>query len=258
MLHDARIAVVVPAHDEERFIASTVRGVPSYVDDVIVVDDASTDGTAAILAALDDPRVRVVRHEANRGVGAAIVTGYHHARRLAADVTAVMAGDGQMHPDDLAAVLEPVLRDEADYVKGNRLAHVGVHGTMPAARMLGTAVFAWLTRHAAGLDHLSDSQCGYTAISRHALEALGPDLDALWPRYGFPNDILGALARHRLRIGEVVVRPVYRGEASGLRPWHVATIGFLIGRIAWTRATTEPRPALNRAQPVEPLPDVAP
>jgi glycosyltransferase involved in cell wall biosynthesis len=257
VLHDARIAVVVPAYDEERFIASTVRGVPRYVDDVIVVDDASRDGTAQALADVDDPRLSVIRHASNRGVGAAIVTGYHHARGLGADVTAVMAGDGQMHPDDLEGLVTPVLRGEADYVKGNRLAHRAVHGTMPPARMLGTAVFAWLTRHAAGLPALSDSQCGFTAISRHALDALAPDLDALWPRYGFPNDILGALARRRLRIGEVVVRPVYRGEASGLRPWHVATIGYLIGRIAWTRAT-EPRPALPPAPAVDPLPDIVP
>jgi hypothetical protein len=110
---------------------------------------------------------------------------------------------------------------------------------MPPARMLGTAMLAWLTRHAAGLEQLSDSQCGFTAISAGALEALGPDLDRLWPRYGFPNDILGALARRDQRIGETVVRPVYRGEASGLRPWHLATIGFLIGRVAYRRLITD-------------------
>jgi hypothetical protein len=117
--------------------------------------------------------------------------------------------------------------------------------------MLGTAALAWLTRHAAGLERLEDSQCGFTAISSGALDALGPDLDALWPRYGFPNDLIGALARKGLRIGEAVVRPVYRGEASGLRPWHLATIGYLIGRIAWARLVRPPRalaaPAWNRA-----------
>jgi hypothetical protein len=106
---------------------------------------------------------------------------------------------------------------------------------MPPARLAGTAVLAWLTRRAAGLPRLSDSQCGYTAISARAIDALGPDLDALWPRYGYPNDLLGALARRRLRIGEVTVRPVYRGEASGLRPWHLATIGYVIGRVAYRR-----------------------
>ena len=120
-------------------------------------------------------------------------------------------------------------------MKGNRLAHPGVLSRMPPARLAGTAALAWLTRRAAGLERLSDSQCGFTAISARALDALGADLDALWPRYGYPNDLLGAVARRGLRVGEVVVRPVYRGEASGLRPWHLATIGYVIGRVAYRR-----------------------
>jgi glycosyltransferase involved in cell wall biosynthesis len=208
---------------------------PGYVDHVIVVDDASRDATAREALAAGDPRVEVIRHPDNRGVGAAIVTGYRRALALGADVAAVMAGDGQMHPDDLPAIALPVARGEADYVKGNRLAHPGVWRTMPPARLAGTAVLAWLTRQAAGLEQLSDSQCGFTAISARALDTLGGDLDALWPRYGYPNDLLGALARHGLRIAEATVRPVYRGEASGLRAFHLFTIGWLIGRIAWRR-----------------------
>jgi glycosyltransferase involved in cell wall biosynthesis len=208
---------------------------PAFVDDILVVDDHSRDATALEAARPRDARVEVIRHPENRGVGAAIVTGYRRARALGADVVAVMAGDGQMDPDDLARVALPVARAEADYVKGDRLSHPAVLRTMPPARLAGTAALAWLTRHAAGLPRLSDSQCGYTAISARALDALGGDLDALWPRYGYPNDLLGALARRRLRIGEVTVRPVYRGEASGLRPWHLATIGYVIGRVAYRR-----------------------
>jgi glycosyltransferase involved in cell wall biosynthesis len=237
VLQEARVAVVVPAYDEEQWIAETVRAMPAWVDHVIVVDDASRDATTSEAARAGDERLEVIRHPVNRGVGAAIVTGYHRARALAADVTAVMAGDGQMHPDDLARVALPVVRGEADYVKGNRLAYPGAFGVMPVARIAGTSALAWLTRHAVGLERLEDSQCGFTAISGRALEVLAADLDTLWPRYGFPNDMLGAVARRGLRIGEAVVRPVYRGEASGLRPWHVATIGYLIGRIAWERAT---------------------
>lgn len=237
MLERARVAVVVPAFNEERWIAETVRCVPPFVDRVIVVDDASRDATENIAARADRDRAEVVRHAENRGVGAAIVTGYRRARALGADVVAVMAGDGQMHPDDLARVVLPVIRGEADYVKGNRLAHPDVLRAMPPARLVGTAALAWLTRRAAGLDRLSDSQCGYTAISARAIDRLATDLDALWPRYGYPNDLLGALARRGLRVAEVVVRPVYRGEASGLRPWHLATIGYVIGRVAYRRAS---------------------
>jgi glycosyltransferase involved in cell wall biosynthesis len=236
VLERAVIAVVVPAHNEERWIAETVLRMPSFVDRVIVVDDASDDRTSIEAAQTGLAGVEVIRHPDNRGVGAAIVTGYRRALAIGADVAAVMAGDGQMHPDDLASVVLPVVRGEADYVKGNRLAYPGAWRTMPPARLAGTAALAWLTRRAAGLDRLSDSQCGFTAASARALHALGPDLDALWPRYGYPNDLLGALARRGLRVGEAVVRPVYRGEASGLRPWHLATIGFLIGRVAFRRA----------------------
>jgi glycosyltransferase involved in cell wall biosynthesis len=251
VLERARIAVVVPAYNEEGWIAGTVRTMPGFVDHVIVVDDASRDRTSIEAGETGDPRVEVIRHADNRGVGAAIVTGYRRARALGADAIAVMAGDGQMDPDDLARVVLPIARGEADYVKGDRLAHPDVLRAMPAHRLAGTAALAFATRLAAGLDRLSDSQCGYTAIGARAIDALGADLDALWPRYGYPNDLLGALARRHLRIHEVVVRPVYRGEASGLRPWHLATIGYVIGRVAWRRFVPE------RKQPAEPIADLA-
>jgi glycosyltransferase involved in cell wall biosynthesis len=237
VLSRARVAVVVPAFNEARWIAETLQTMPAFVDHVIVVDDASRDATVEAARRADVPGpgrvVEVLAHADNRGVGAAIVTGYRRALALGADVAAVMAGDGQMHPDDLASVVLPVIRGEADYVKGNRLLFPGVFRAMPPARLAGTAALAWLTRHAAGLPELSDSQCGYTAIAARALAEL--DLDAIWPRYGYPNDLLGALAREGFRVGEVMVRPVYRGEASGLRPWHLFTIGYVIGRVAYLR-----------------------
>ncbi|MFO0762608.1 MAG: glycosyltransferase family 2 protein [Byssovorax sp.] len=233
MLHGARVAVVVPAFHEERWIGGTIRTMPGFVDHVLVVDDRSGDRTAEEARAVGDARVEVIRHEENRGVGAAIVTGYRRALALGASVVAVMAGDGQMDPDDLSGVVGPVIRGELDYVKGDRLAHPGVLRSMPPARLAGTAALAYLTRLAAGLPRLSDSQCGYTAISADALRNL--DLSAIWPRYGYPNDLLGALALSGMRIGEVTVRPVYRGEASGLRAYHLLTIGYLIGRVAYRR-----------------------
>jgi glycosyltransferase involved in cell wall biosynthesis len=233
VLHGARTAVVVPARDEARWIAETVGSMPAFVDHVIVVDDASQDGTAELARGVGDERLEVVVHRSSRGVGAAITTGYRRARALGASAIAVMAGDGQMHPEDLPRVLGPVARGEADYVKGDRLRHPEVWRVMPLARLAATAALAALTRRAVGLDALSDSQCGYTAISARAVDAL--DLDALWPRYGYPNDLIAALAARGLTLREVVVRPVYRGEASGLRPRHVLTILFLIGRAAARR-----------------------
>src|SRR5688572_25550499 len=183
---------------------------PVFVDHIVVVDDASRDRTAVIAAERGGARAVVVSHAQNLGVGASIASGYTRACALGADVVAVMAGDGQMHPDDLAAVVLPVIRGDADYVKGDRLAHPDVRRVMPLHRKLGTAALAYLTRIAAGIGDLSDSQCGYTAISARALGAI--NIRALWPRYGYPNDLLGALARAGMRVRDVPVRPVYRGE----------------------------------------------
>ncbi|HEY4118886.1 MAG TPA: glycosyltransferase family 2 protein [Byssovorax sp.] len=226
------IAVVVPARDEALFIEEVVRGVPAFVDHVIVVDDASRDATAELARRAGGDRVRVVSNGASKGVGAAIARGYREARALGADVIAVMAGDGQMDPRDLAEVVAPVASGAADYVKGNRVKHPSAPFTMPLGRLVGTTVFGQLTAWATGLG-VGDSQCGYTAIAARAVDAL--ELDALWPGYGYPNDLLSALAGRGLRVAEVVVRPVYRGEASGLRARHLLVISFLIGRAAARR-----------------------
>jgi glycosyltransferase involved in cell wall biosynthesis len=234
MFEGARVIVVVPAFDEAERIAGVVTSMPAEVDEIVVVDDASRDATAARARECGDARARVIVHATNRGVGAAIATGYRDAlgrgggRR---DAFVVMAGDGQMDPRDLPAVVAPVARGEAGYVKGNRFLHADVARAMPNGRRIGGLVFSRLTSLAIG-QPIHDSQCGYTAISREACARL--DLDGLWPGYGYPNDLLGQLARRQVAIREVCVRPVYAGEASGLRAWHLARIAQLVGR-AWVR-----------------------
>ena len=220
------VAVVVPAYREERLIGRTLAGIPAWVDAIHVVDDASPDSTAEVARAVRDPRVRVLRHAENRGVGAAIVTGYRSAVAGGADVVAVMAGDNQMHPDDLEAVVAPVANERADYVKGNRFVHAE-RARMPRVRRLGGGALGLLTRFCTGLS-VSDTQCGYTAISAPAIERL--PLEELWPRYGYPNDLLGMLAARGCTVVEVAVRPVYAGEHSGIRPWHLLTVAGVIAR----------------------------
>jgi len=228
--------VVVPAYNEARLLAVTLATMPDFVDRIIVVDDASGDDTVRV-AALAGERVRVEQHAKNRGVGAAIATGYRAAVQAGADVIAVMAADAQMHPDDLAAVALPVVLGDVDYAKGDRLAHPEVRRIMPRARRWAGHVLSWLTRVAAGLPILSDSQCGYTAISARAVARLG--LDQLYPRYGYPNDLLGMLAAGGFTVRDVPVRPVYGDERSGVRPWHVLVILALIARIAVRRLAAE-------------------
>ncbi|NUP13853.1 MAG: glycosyltransferase family 2 protein [Polyangiaceae bacterium] len=247
MLDGHRIAVVVPAKDEAQWIRGVIQTMPAYVDDLIVVDDGSSDGTgdvAKVLGAI------VFRHEVARGVGAAIVSGYRLALELGADAIAVMAGDGQMCPDDLQRLAAPVIAGRADYAKGDRFRHPDIGHTMPRARRIVGGLLSAATGLAIGVPALSDSQCGYTVISRKA--ALAIDLEALWPRYGYPNDLLSHLAIANQRIVDVTVRPVYRGEASGLRPWHVLKIAALIGRAGLRRISASARGSSPRDVPAQP------
>jgi glycosyltransferase involved in cell wall biosynthesis len=240
MRHGARIAVIVPAHGEEHLIGRTLEGIPDWVDFVFVVDDASPDRTSEVARSVNDPRVCCLRHRANRGVGAAIVTGYLRALQANADVLAVMAGDNQMDPSDLQRVIAPVARGEADYVKGNRFVHPESQ-RMPAERRLAGRWLARLTRLATGLQ-VDDTQCGYTALSARAARRL--ELDSLWPRFGYPNDLLGMLAAAHLRVVEVGVRPVYADEQSAVRPWHALTVVGVVARRWWlSRRAPEPREA---------------
>jgi glycosyltransferase involved in cell wall biosynthesis len=234
MWRTSRVVVVVPAWDEAPRIGRVLAGIPSWVDGVVVVDDASRDGTAEAARAAGDDRVLVVRHDGNRGVGAAIVTGYARASGLASgprDVFVVMAGDGQMDPTDLPSLVDPIARGDADYVKGRRFQGLHVAGPMPRARLLGGIVFSWATSLAIGVS-ITDSQCGYTAIAGEACARVA--LDRLWPRYGYPNDLLSQVALGGLRIVEVPVRAVYADEVSRFKPRHVAVVAGLVAR-AWLR-----------------------
>jgi glycosyltransferase involved in cell wall biosynthesis len=228
MFDGARIAVIVPAFREARLLGRMLAKIPPFVDAVYVVDDASDDGTLDVARASGDPRVRCLAHDENRGVGAAIVSGYRSALDDHNDVLAVMAGDDQMHPDDLASLVGAVLRG-ADYAKGNRFAHPDAR-RMPALRRAGGELFSFLTRASTGL-RVSDTQCGYTALSARAASQL--PLAELFPRYGYPNDLLGMLAARGFSVMEVPVRPVYADEVSGLRPWHAAKIPLVIARRWW-------------------------
>jgi dolichol-phosphate mannosyltransferase len=228
-----KVAVVIPAYREAGLIGRTVRGVPSWVREVIVVDDGSDDGTDRAALDAGDQRLRLLRLPHNRGVGAAIAAGYALARRRGADAIVVMAGDAQMDPADLPRVLAPLLDGTADYVKGNRLRHPRA-ADMPLQRRLGTRVLGWGTAWATGLRGLGDSQCGYTAIAGPLVDHL--PLGRLFPRYGYPNDLLSWVALRGGRVVEVPVRPVYAGERSGLRPRHLALISLLLTRAALRRA----------------------
>ena len=226
MVEGKRVAVVVPAYQEEQLVGETLAGIPDFVDRVFVVDDASSDATAERARAAADARTEVIVREQNGGVGAAIVTGYGRALAEGIDVTCVMAADNQMDPGELIGLVRPVARGEADYAKANRLFTGEAWSVIPRTRYLGNAMLSLLTKIASGYWHVADSQAGYTALGLDALRRL--DLDRLYRRYGFPNDMLVHLNVTNARVRDVPSRPIYGvGERSGIR------LRKVVPRISW-------------------------
>jgi glycosyltransferase involved in cell wall biosynthesis len=219
------VAVVVPAYNEEGLVASTVSTIPDFVDKIYVVDDGSTDATVERAQSADE-RVEIISHEKNQGVGAAIVSGYRRAAADSHDVTCVMAADGQMDPDDLEMLVRAIASGECDYAKANRLFTGQAWQLIPRTRYLGNAVLSFLTKIASGYWHVADSQSGYTAVNLETLKLL--DLDRIYKRYGFPNDLLVHLNVWNRRVRDYPSRPIYGvGERSGIR------LRKVVPRISW-------------------------
>jgi len=213
------VCVVVPAYNEERLIRTVIETMLDFVDKIVVVDDKSQDQTAEVVRGYADRskgRIILIQHDANQGVGGAIVSGYKWARDNKMDATAVMAGDAQMDPADLSNLLDLVVTDLTDYAKGNRLFTGNAWRIIPKVRYLGNSYLSLLTKIASGYWHIADSQTGYTVINLKALETL--DLDGIYKRYGMPNDLLVKLNVYNFRVRDIAVRPVYNiGEISRLK-----------------------------------------
>ena len=165
-------------------------------------------------------RIILINHLVNAGVGAAIATGYKWCRDYGIDCTAVMAGDGQMDPAELESICKPVVEEGIDYVKGNRLIHRSAWLVVPKVRYFGNSILSILTKIASGYWHVSDTQTGYTAISKKALNAIR--LHHIYKRYGMPNDMLVKLNIAFCTLKEVEIKPVYQvGEQSKMKIWKV-------------------------------------
>src|SRR5512143_1143299 len=230
MYRDKVVAVIVPAYNEEKMIAKVLETIPSLIDHIVVVDDASGDRTGEMVKAHQqgDSRIVYLLHPKNQGVGGAIATGYKWARDNELSVSVVMAGDGQMDPKDLPKLLDPVVAGEVDYSKGNRLFTGKAWGVIPKTRYLGNAVLSFLTKIASGYWHVADSQSGYGAVNLEVLKTI--DLDSIYKRYGMPNDFLVRLNVYQFRVRDVSVNPIYGiGERSGIRIYRVVfTLSFLL------------------------------
>ena len=210
------IVAVIPAYNEEGLIESTLRSIPDFVRTVIVVDDASRDATPQIVSRLaeEDPRVVLLRHEHNRGIGGGMVTGYERALELGADIVVKMDADGQMSPDDLPALLRPLVRGEADYAKGNRFHDFGALRRMPAVRRMGNMALSFLTKAAVGYWHCFDPCNGYVAVRGDVLRQIPPS--ALGTSFFFETSMLAHLYLLGAVVKDVPMPARYGEETSHL------------------------------------------
>lgn len=234
MYKDLTVGVVVPAYNEERLIARTIATMPPLVDRIFVIDDCSTDATSTVAMTVVDPRVEIIRHEVNTGVGGAIRTGHRRVLEEGLDVSVVMAGDAQMDPDYLPSLLDPIADDGVRFTKANRFYTRTSTAGMPKHRIFGNIVLSVMTKFASGYYHLFDPQNGYTALHREALDRL--DLDAISSNYSFENSLLIHLNILGVRARDVPIPAVYGEEVSTMRMRRVvpALLRTLIGGF-WTR-----------------------
>lgn len=238
MYKNNRIAVVVPCYNEEVLVAKVISTMPSLVDKIIVVDDCSTDNTVSSVKSVIErgfDNVVLIQHSHNQGVGGAIASGYKLARDEGFDVAVVMAGDAQMDPNELESIVNPVVEEGYDYAKGNRLYTGDAWNVIPRVRYVGNSLLSLLTKVASGYWHVADSQSGYTAIGKKALETI--DWDKMYKRYGQPNDLLVRLNIYNFRVKDVAIKPIYGiGEKSGIRPIRmIPKLSLLVIRLFFFR-----------------------
>jgi glycosyltransferase involved in cell wall biosynthesis len=262
------VAAVVPAHNEAPFVGTVLAEMPSFVDRVYVVDDASSDGThEAVLAAappaenhdsafedadllastaLSDRvatvtrrgRVVLLRHAENRGPGGAVATGYLAALSGGAELVATVDGDGQMNPEQLPRFLDPLVDGEADFATGTRLLNGGHAREMPALRLFGNYVLTLLCRLSSGYWTLTDPVNGYTTITRDALVAIDPA--STHEGYGYGTQLLARLHADDRRVVDVPHASRYGDEESGIDYRRYATrVSLLLLRTFLWRLSRE-------------------
>ena len=216
MYQDLKVAVILPAYQEERLIATTLQSLPQWLDGVIVVDDASSDQTVSQVLACQTTLpfpLTLIQNQVNQGVGKSIIEGYRRAETLGFDVGVVMGADAQMDPMEMPRLLNLIVQG-AIYAKGERFSHPHVRQKMPALRYWGNRILSAWTRWISGDHHLQDAQCGYTALQLSVLNTL--PLDQIYPRYGFPNDFFLRLTERQYPIAHCPITPIYGLETSTL------------------------------------------
>jgi len=201
-----RISIIIPVYNEEKLIIPTLMGIPNYVDKIIVIDDGSEDSTRSLVLSYDDERVEIIALGENIGVGNAVKVGFIESLQYNIDIVVAIGGDHQFDLENLPLLLDPIVDDEADYVKGNRFL-VDAKVIMPNKRYFGNIFLSMLTRMASGVRTIFDTQDGFIAISRKVIETI--DWDIFWNGYGFVSDFIIKIATYGFRIKDVPNRSIY-------------------------------------------------
>lgn len=209
-----KLAVVIPAYNDEKLISVVLGNIPATIDEIIVVDDCSRDQTAAVVANLPDERIHLISLPKNGGVGCAVMTGYQRALADGMDVIIKMDSDDQMDPRYLPRLIEPIVSGRADFTKGNRFLHVTALKSMPLIRRIGNMAISLLFKLASGYWNIFDPTNGYTAIHQAVLRQL--DLSVIDRRYFFETNLLVELGIHRAVVEDVFIPAQYGTETSKL------------------------------------------
>jgi glycosyltransferase involved in cell wall biosynthesis len=212
-----RIAVVIPAHNEELLIGDTIAGIPDFVSRIYVVNDCSADRTQEVVEyyASRDSSVVPILHPVNKGPGAAITSGYKKALEDGMDIVVTMDGDNQMDPAFMTHLLDPIIDGKCDFCMGNRLINPEYRKDMSNWRFFGNSVLSFLTKISSGYWSMVDPQNGYTAISKRALREI--NIDKLYPSYGYLNDRLVKLNVLNFRVVNIPHPARYGMETSGIK-----------------------------------------
>lgn len=242
MHRDNTISLVIPAYNEEKLIVPTLQSVPDLIDSIYVVDDASKDGTCDRVRqrALVDPRVQLIEHDHNQGVGQAIISGYLQSSQNCCDIAVVAGGDHQMPLEQIPDLLDPIIDGKAEYTKGNRflMPDAGLED-MPWSRVVGNSLISIMTKVSSGYYKVYDVVDGFTAISKRAIDLVR--WEHAWKGYGYPMDFLVRLNAYGLRVKDVPRRAIYlegerQSQIRGVR-YAVQVAPMLVQRFFWRLVT---------------------
>lgn len=210
-----KIAVVIPCYKVREHIAKVVKEIPALVSSIYCVDDACPENSGAYISEnLNDPRLKLLSHKKNQGVGGAVMTGYKQALEDGADIIVKVDGDGQMDPALIERFVRPIVAGQCDYTKGNRFYRIEDVRSMPGVRLFGNAVLSFMTKLSSGYWTLFDPTNGYTAIHARVLGDL--PLDKISKRYFFESDMLFRLNTVRAVVWDIPMSAVYADEESNL------------------------------------------